>query len=301
MNQYNYAMFAVNLDGMAEDDEDWIGGRVGLGKVDELTSMFDRMHQGTLNYLLAMRMMSRGMVKDPTYGALLNGDERYYFGISQGGIFGGVYMALSTDVERGVLEVMGQPYNLLLYRSVDFEPFFVFLRLALHDARDQQLFLGITQMAWDRVEPNGYSKYIAKDTLPGTQPHRVLMRAALGDHQVSTWGAHMMARAVGAPHLDSGLRDVWGLTAQDGPIDGSAYIEYDFGLPHEPLCNVPLELCEDPHGKLRKLEEARVQLDTFLTTGMAINPCTGGATGDVCDFSDMSGCMGGEDPEASCQ
>ncbi len=301
MNTYNYAMFAVNLDGIAEDDETWIGGRVGLGEADKLTSMFERMHQGVLNNLMAMRMVSRGMVKDATYGAYLNGDERYYFGISQGGIFGGVYMALSTDVERGALEVMGQPYSLLLYRSVDFEPFFAFLRFALPDARDQQIFLNVTQMAWDRVEPNGYSQHIIKDNLPGTPPHNVLMRAALGDHQVTTWGAHIMARAVGATHMDTGLREIWNLPSQKGPITGSAYVEYDFGLPHEPLCNVPLDLCGDPHGKLRKLDEARVQLDTFLTTGDIVNTCTGGASGDVCDFSDMSECTGSEDPEASCK
>lgn len=301
MNTYNYAMFAVNLDGMAEDDEDWIGGRVGLGEVDVLTAMFDRLHQGALNNLLAMRMMSRGMVADPTYGPLLDGDSRYYYGISQGGIFGGVYMALSTDVERGALEVMGQSYNLLLNRSVDFEPFFAFLRFGLPDARDQQIFLGVTQMAWDRVEPNGYSKYIAKDTLPGTQPHQVLMRAALGDHQVTTWGAHVMARAVGATHLDTGLRDIWDLPNTPGPLTTSAYIEYDFGLPHEPLCNVPLSLCDDPHGKLRKLDEARAQLNTFLTTGSIENTCVGGAAGNVCDFTSVSGCTGTEDPEASCQ
>ena len=49
-------------------------------------------------------------------------------GDSQGGIFGGTFMALSQDVERGAVDVYGQPYNLLLNRSVDFDPYLALLR-----------------------------------------------------------------------------------------------------------------------------------------------------------------------------
>src|SRR5690606_7058965 len=106
----------------------------------------------------------------------------------------GVYMAVTTDVERGVLGVMGQPYNLLLNRSVDFDPFFLILNTSYPSAIDQQLGLSLIQMLWDRLEPNGYTPYIRDDVLPGTPPHEVLMRAALGDHQVNNLGAHLMAR-----------------------------------------------------------------------------------------------------------
>ncbi|MEJ7734160.1 MAG: hypothetical protein WKG00_33820 [Polyangiaceae bacterium] len=299
MNEYNYAFFGVDLVGMADDDEGFIVEKIVAGEVDNLHAMFDRLHQGQLNSLLAMRMVSRGLDVDPEYGAFLDGEQRFYFGISQGGIMGGVYMALSTDVERGALEVMGQPYSLLLNRSVDFDPFFAVLNIALPDARKQQAFLGAIQMLWDRVEPSGYTKYIVNDPLPGTQPHSVLLRAAIGDHQVTTLGAHVMARTVGAKHLDTGLRDIYGLEKVSGPVTGgAAYAEYDFGLPDEPICDVPpREICEDPHGKLRKLEEARQQLDHFLTTGELQSFCAGG----VCTHPELSGCVGGEDTVALCE
>jgi hypothetical protein len=63
-------------------------------------------------------------------------------------------------------------------------------------------------------------------------------------------------------------------------------VEYDFGLPPDPVENLPQRECEDPHGKLRKLDEARQQLDRFLRTGVIDNFCGGG----VCSFADMSGC-----------
>ena len=289
-DEYGYTMFALTLIGMGDDDGIWIVGRLTNGEIAELTSMFERQHQGMLEYLLAMRMMRQGFANDPTYGAFVNADERYYHGISQGGIFGGTYMALSPDVQRGVLGVMGMSYNMLLNRSVDFAPFFTFMRLSFPDPRDQQLLLALVQGFWDRTEPNGYVPYLRDGSL-GTDPHEVLMRTAIGDHQVTTYGGHIMARSVGAHHLESGQREIWGLEAIDGATDGSAYVEYDFGLPAEPLCNIPMTACEDPHGKIRKLDEAKGQMDTFLRTGEIVNLCAGGS----CSFPELSGCAPGDE------
>ncbi|NUP06937.1 MAG: hypothetical protein HOW73_12865 [Polyangiaceae bacterium] len=294
---YGYAVFAVKADGMAEEDEGWIAARISSGEADELQKMFDRLHQGILNNLLAMRMMSVGMDADPTYGALIDGSRRYYWGISQGGIMGGVYMSLSTDVSRGILEVGGQPYNVLLNRSVDFTPFFALLKFEFPDARAQQIFLGLTQMNWDRVEPQGYTKYMFEDQFSDAPAdRRVLMRVAVGDHQVTTFGGQIMARAANAKHLDTGIRDVYGLekvTAQSIDENGAVYTEYEFGLPPEPTCNKPLSVCEDPHGELRGLTEAIEQLHLFFSTGVFENRCAG----QVCDFSALSGCTGEEDPD----
>ncbi|MEZ4438240.1 MAG: hypothetical protein R3B72_04085 [Polyangiaceae bacterium] len=285
-NDYGYAIFGLTLIGMGDDDSTWIADQLTSGDVAGLTAMFERQHQGMLEYLLAMRMMSRGFAQDPTYGALLDGDQRYYHGISQGGIFGGTYMALSTDVTRGVLGVMGMPYNLLLNRSVDFGVFFALFQLSYPDPRAQQLLLNMIQLFWDRTEPNGYVPYIREDLLPNTPAHEVLMRAAIGDHQVSTLGAQLMARAAGAKHLRSGLRDVYGLEAIDGATSGSGYVEYGFGLPDEPICNIPMTSCEDPHGLIRKLEASKQQLDTFLRTGELVNACPDG----ICSFPDQGMC-----------
>ncbi len=296
-NNFGYAVFSVNMDGMAEDDEPWIVAQIVDGKTDELAGMTDRLHQGHLNALMAMRAMAVGMDQDPTYGAYIDGGQRFYWGISQGGIMGGVTMAVSTDITSGILEVMGQPYNTLLNRSVDFDPFFGVLNAAFPDARDQQIFLALVQMLWDRVEPNGYTKYaVGPDKLPGSpEDRRILMRVALGDHQVTTYGGQVMARAMNAKHFTTGLRDVWGLEPVNTPVDepGATYFEIDFGLPPEPLCNVPMTSCEDPHGKLRSLDEARAQAHAFFTTGVASITCPAG----VCSFPALSGCTGTEDTD----
>jgi hypothetical protein len=45
-----------------------------------------------------------------------------YYGNSEGGIMGGAFIALSTEVHRAVLGVPGMDYALLLPRSADFQP-----------------------------------------------------------------------------------------------------------------------------------------------------------------------------------
>ena len=87
------------------------------------------------------------------------------------------------------------PYDLLLNRSVDFAPFFDALQIVYGGGHDIQLVLGLTQMLWDRTEPMGYAPYVAEDMLPGTPAHQILIHAAIGDHQVTPLGAHMVARA----------------------------------------------------------------------------------------------------------
>ncbi|MBX7082691.1 MAG: hypothetical protein K1X88_26025 [Nannocystaceae bacterium] len=286
MNEYGYAMFCVDFIGMAADDELPIGALIAAGDFHQFANVVDRQHQGMLNSLLAMRLMKGRFAADPDYGGLIDPSHAYYHGISQGGIFGATYMALTTDVERGVLGVPGMPYNLLLSRSADFDPFFEIIRATYPDVRQQTFLLSLTDMLWERTEPAGYAPYVLRDMLPGTPAHEVLINDAIGDHQVTTLGAHVMARTMGMPHVDTGLRDIFGLDKVQAPHDGSGIAEYSFGLPPEPLENLPQRACEDPHGKVRKLPEFQRQLDTFLRTGVITNECTDG----VCSFPDMSGC-----------
>lgn len=296
--QYGHAIFAIDWVGMSDEDALGAAGTILAGNANGLASMMDRLHQGTLQQLLMMRVAHAGLAQDPMLAGLLDADLRYYYGISQGGILGGVYMATSTEVERGVLDVMGQPYNLLLTRSVDFDAFFELMRMTWPDGRDVQYVLAVTQSLWDRVEPAGYSPFIREDPLPGTPPHEILMTAALGDHQVPTLGAHVMARSIpGVVHLDTGLREVWGLESVEDSHMGSAYVEYDFGLPPDPWCSQPQRACDDPHGKLRKTEAARDQIDLFLRTGEIRNFCADGR----CEFADLSGCEDAEPVPDPCQ
>jgi hypothetical protein len=260
-----------------------------------MRAFVDRQHQGHVNQLLAMRMMigrvARDGVRDGAGKLLLDPSwidpgVRAYRGDSQGGIMGSVYMAISTDVTRGLLAEGGFPYNLLLNRSVDWPVFGSVLASSYANALDRQLMLGLIQMAWDRTEPSGYAPYITRDALPGTPEHQVLLHAALGDHQVTTLGTHILARSVGAKNLRSNdpaqplLRDVWGVESVAAPVEGSALVEYDFALEKEPLANIPATDGCDPHGRVRRLTPSYQQQDAFFRSGTAQWFCDGACNCD---------------------
>lgn len=279
-DEKGYVAFGVDLIGMAEEDYDSVLTAI-TGDIGNFKQLIDRQHQGILNSLLAMRMMKTSFYKDPAVQfngvSAIDPNEAYYRGDSQGGIFGITYMALTTDVTRGLLGEPGMPYSLLLNRSVDFEPFFDALKLSYPSALDIQIGLGLAQMIWDRTEPNGYAPYIVESNLPRTPSHQILIHAAIGDYQVTPLGAHILARAVQAKNLKPVNRSVFQITEADAPFTGSGLVEFSFGLPDAPITNTPPTGPEDddPHDKVRVLDSAQEQTDVFLLTGMVEAFCSG--------------------------
>ncbi len=282
-NRHDYLPFSVDFVGMAEDDEAFIRDGI-VGDIGNFKRSVDRQHQGMINSLLAMRMMSGRFVTEPEVqyngASAIDPTLRFYRGDSQGGIFGVSYMALSTDVTRGLLGEPGMPYSLLLNRSVDFAPFFLLLKGAYQTSRNMQVVLGLLQMLWDRTEPCGYAPYLHGNPLPGTPDHEVLLHVAIGDYQVTPLGAHMIARSIGAKNLKPVNRSIFGIEEADGPFSGPGMVEFSFGLPESPKTNTPPPGPEgdDPHDKVRVLDAAYSQTNDWLRTGMVVPYCSG-----VCD------------------
>lgn len=278
-NDNNYILIATDWSGMANDDVANIITLVASGEIHRFHTVTDRLHQGVVNAALAVRMVAGGMVDDPLFDmgthSGIDPATIHYIGSSQGGIFGSVLMAISPDIQRGVLDVPGQPYNLLLNRSVDFTPYLNVVIATYENPLEIQLLLGLIQTMWDRAEPAGYTHHIRDNPLPGTPSKDVLFQVAIGDHQVSSLGAHIMARAVGAPNVGPVVREIWGVPTTDGPVEGMGLIEYDFGLPPEPIENVPMTEGSDPHGLVRRLPASVQTRATFLESGMIELNCDG--------------------------
>ncbi|MRG91617.1 hypothetical protein [Polyangium spumosum] len=277
-NRHGYVAFSVDLVGMASEDVPSITDAL-VTDAGAFRSSVDRQHQGILNSLLAMRMMSGRFVNEPLLQvngeSVIDPAQRFYRGDSQGGIFGTTYMSLSTDVTRGLVSVPGMPYTMLLDRSTDFAPFFLILKGAYGTGRNIQLVEGLMQMLWDRTEPNGYAPYIRENMLPGTPAHDLLIHVAIGDYQVTPLGAHILARTVGAKNLLPVNRTIWGVEEATGPLSGAAMVEFDFGLPEAPKTNTPPKGDDDPHGKVRGLDAAYSQSHEFFRTGVIKAYCEG--------------------------
>lgn len=274
----NYVEIAVDLFGFAAPDVPPIVDAIS-SDISQFGHVVERQQQGMVNQLLAMRMMRGAFAQDPMVqfgnGSAIDPTHSYYRGDSQGGIMGTTYMAISTDVTRGLLGEPGLPYNLLLQRSSDFNTYFGVIRAVTQSALDIQLLLSAVQMLWDGSEPDGYVPYITENTLPGTPSHNILLNIAIGDHQVTPLGAHIIARAVGAKNLKPVNREVWGIDDADAPFGGNGMAEWDFGLPPAPTANLPATAGSDPHDSVRKLQSAIDMTDAFLRTGMITNTCGG--------------------------
>lgn len=285
-DQGNFVHGAVDLIGMASGDSVVALEALSLDPM-LFRSFFGRQLQGMTNQLVFMRMLKGAFAEDPLVdfgeGSAIDTSEAYYRGSSQGGIFGATYMAVSTDVTRGVLDVPGAPYNLLLDRSKNFAPFAIFLRSSFKGSRDAQVVLGLVQMLWDRIEPNGYLPFV-RDPLPGTPPHEVLLQVAIGDQQVTPLGAHYMARTMGAALVTPAARPLWGLTERAAPFEGSAIVEWDFGDRTPPLPDTNRPTGEsgdgDPHEWTRSEPASVLQAETFLRTGVVTQTCDGACDPD---------------------
>jgi hypothetical protein len=283
-NTYGYIVFAVDWTGMKEEDVAPITLML-VTSIEQFSIIPERSHQGFVEFFCAMRMMMGAMAEDPLFLAtdpeddeatipLIDTSRRYYYGNSQGAILGGAYAALSPDIERAVLGVGGMPYHLLLNRSADFSPFFVIFKTMFPDPAHVQLILALNQTLWDSGEGSGYSWAMNHTPLPDTPAKSVLLQVAIGDAQVTTLGAHVMARAYGAALIEDPARPVWGLETVPSGHHGSALVEFDYGL-HEPESNTPPDDATDPHETPRRDLAGQAQLHGFLQTGVVTHTCDG--------------------------
>ena len=181
---------------------------------------------------------------------------------------------MSTRLERAVLGVPGAPYDLLLQRSADFDPFFDIFKAKFGDHRDIRLMLGLMQMLWDPAESSGWLQSMNQQPGPGATAKQVLLQAAIGDAQVTTLGAQVMARSYQASTVAPQTREVFGVSEHAGGFEGSALVEwYYLDGAEEPVENVPPDKAKDTHECPRRESAAQAQLIDFLETGIVQQYC----------------------------
>lgn len=287
--------------GMAYCATDWIGmaeADIGnaatiLQDLSTFNTLVDRSQQAIVNTTLLARLLQSqdGFTSHLAFQSgrgtpLLAPGPVFYDGNSQGGIIGGALVATAPDVKAGVLGVTGMNYSTLLERSVDFDPFFSIMVGTYPDPVNRVLGIGLIQMLWDRGETNGYAAHLTADPLPGSGgAKRVLAQVAVGDHQVATLTAEVLARTAGmgihrptyAPGRTFDVDPAWGLPAIQYPSAGSGLVIYDSGSPLAPVGNTPPRAGQDPHGDPRSDPDAQQQKDEFLRPGGTIVDVCAGA------------------------
>ena len=288
--EHNIVFCATKWAGMSEDD---IGNAAAtLSEFSNFATMADRLQQGVLNQIVLGRLMKAadGLASDPAFQfddgtPLIDTEHLFYDGNSQGGIMGLMLAAVSPDIERAVVGVVGMNYSMLLPRSVDFDTYEAIMVPAYPSALDRALILSLIQQLWDRGEGAGYVQHISSDPYPGTEAKPILLHVALGDHQVTEISAFVAARAIGAGvhlplaedgRLASDAAYSFGLEPLAYPSDGSGIVLWDSGSPAIPLVGLPPRDGRDPHEDPRYDVDVRQQKSDFLQPdGQIVDVCAG--------------------------
>ena len=228
--------------GTTSDDFLLIGVRV-LPDLNNFGLITDRLQQAHMNFQVLTRLAMNGLRDDAAFQ--VNGHpaydpaSRYYWGASNGGIQGATYLALSPDVPRGVLNVPGAEWSLMMWRSSHFSDAFVILDLFYPDKLDQQLLIALTQTFWDHTDPIEFAPHLAQP-LAGVTPKDVLFQEALGDAQVPNVATRVEMRTLGATGLAPLVEPVFGINAAPGPLRGIVYTQWDVKpTPLPPATNTP--------------------------------------------------------------
>lgn len=312
--ELNAVYCATDWIGLSEED---VANAISvLGDLSRFPTIPDRLQQGILNTLYLGRLMisENGLGADEAFqdesGAnMMNTDEAFFDGNSQGAIMGGAATAVAQDWTRAVLGVGGMNYSTLLNRSVDFDEYFAVMREAYPDPMQQQIWFGLLQMLWDRGETSGYVQHLTTRTYDLTPAKQVLMTVAFGDHQVAPITADNIARTLNVPIYKPVLpEDVSpmlgaGPGTQDTfyydldpirsfPHSGSALYYWYYGTLPPPPGNITPTMsaayeeqcsagdaaetepaCEDPHGFVRRQPEVIAQKKAFFEQAQVTNVC----------------------------
>ncbi|MBI5497361.1 MAG: hypothetical protein HY904_20270 [Deltaproteobacteria bacterium] len=279
--------------GMVGVGVDWWGMSVAdvavvaedlLNVMDQTFRFTERVTQGMMNQI-ALEYVTRDVL--PTLAELqvggqpiTDGQQAYWYGNSQGHILGGTFLALSTHINRGVLGVGGMGiFSVIAPRARPFIDYLALIKQHVTDPLEHQKLLSLGQSGFDRIDPATYAPLVRDNTLPGgPAKRRILMQTGLGDTQVPSIAAEAHARALGLVHLVPGPKTLPGMETSTGPVDDSAYVQFDFHVA-EPLPGARPEFPSgdnEVHEGVRRAAAGRQQVDGFFRPdGVIVNHCDG--------------------------
>ncbi len=282
-NEGGWIIAAVDWWGMSSPDLGPVADLIG--KDPTYTFNFtDRLHQGMVNFMALGRAVQTTMQDVPELQQngvpLLSEDELYFYGISQGHILGGVFFALSPDIDRAVMSVGGASFTLMMSRASPFGQFLALLSFGIDDELDVQKFIALAPFAMDRIDPMTYVPLTFDNPIDEGSDKRMLMNVGIGDSTVPNVANYIHARALGLPALvPSGevppLMETLDLSG--GGQDTSALLMVDYNI--EPRPDVTSRLSGPAncvHGSVRTQPFVIEQMSRFLRPdGEVIFPCEG--------------------------
>jgi len=259
-------VIATNWGGLDSDDLlTAINVANDFGKMPRLTGA---MVQGQANQQGLVKLAIDGdLFDDPVFEGvngqkLANPSDVNYWGMSLGGILGGVFMAQDGPINAGVLNIGGGGWASLLERSTNWNQFEFMIVASIPAAEDRQLMYAVSQLYWDDVDPMSYTESLSTRT--------VLMQESLGDDAVCNMSSRTLARSIDLPVLSPEVDLPWGMNAvaADLPAGSRAIVQFDSERELPPDINRPADFT-GAHTATTWWNESIDQAVDFLTPGFA--------------------------------
>jgi len=213
-----------------------------IGTVEYLVS---NLKQGHSNFLALALLLKKQEFWDEIKnkaGELPEIGDVVYYGISNGAIQGGTFMALTKDVKRGVLDVGGSIWTSMLERNVSWDRLKTLFGYLDENAElELKKIIGLAQIIFDIVDPITFAPYITK----GSQkfdivPKEIFYRMALYDEQVANFSTETYVRTAGIPGINRPVAETFGIEFRDAPFEGSGFLQVDAKVNKLPAdSNVP--------------------------------------------------------------
>ena len=281
-NDEGYVMASVDWWGMSDPDQLEVVGKLST----DMSASFvfvDRIHQSMINQMAltyALKTTIADLTEVEYFGErVYDPDNVYYYGISQGHILGGAFIAISPNIERAAFSVGGGNFSLMMSRASNFRPFLDVILAVTGSRVTVQKVVTLSQHSFDRISPIVYGRYIKTNPIRGNPTKRILMQAGIGDLQVNNLATDLHARSIGIPSLQPNARDPFGLDPVESPTDDSALVYLDFNLAEVPglINQTPPEGVENEvHEGVRRTQATEDQLDAFFQpSGEIVNFCEG--------------------------
>jgi hypothetical protein len=271
----NFCMVLVGTDWLGLTDTDLPNLTDVIGDFNKFVFVTDHLQQAHVNAQVMAHLLA-GALSDQEaalqYGGypIIDKTHGYYFGVSDGGIQGGTFMSLSKDVTRGILNVPGGEWNLMMFRSSHFGDLNNALMGVFQDAMDRQTLVALTQMEWDYTDPIEYAPHLVTD-----YGKHIILQESENDEQVPNVATRLLARTMGLQSLPL-VNMVYGITQTPGPLD-SAYTQWDsHPTTFPPMGDVPPTDDNHAHDGIQSSPMLRSQAQMFFTdTGQAVDTCGG--------------------------
>jgi hypothetical protein len=244
----------------------------------------DRLVQSHANNLALVELALGDLSLDPAFSTdhgepLINPASVMYYGISLGGIQGAGQVALSSRISRGVLAVPGAGWSHLIQRSTQFDPLEVVIDALYPDPLTQSVLVAGVQTFFDWSDPANLGRLYA-DPVAADDPEKVVvLQEAIGDCQVANITTDLLARAIGASHLETATDPVFGLDTVPAPATGIVLTQIrvpeDLDAYFPPDENTTPVTDNGVHNSAVLRANIFEQIQVLFNTGEVIHPCDG--------------------------